>query len=135
MEYDCPRDSHALVRNSDSEATGTQWRCNTCSGAMFTELLSTEVASKNLAIGPREPWDNRISCPRDGTQMHKVAAASVAIDHCMKCGAAWLDGEELERLFMTPEAAHAKAQPGMWSEGDWFTPVVFAVIEALFNGH
>lgn len=66
--------------------------------------------------------------------------ASVAIDYCMQCSAvqcsaAWLDGEEVERLFGSPEAELLKSQPGLLAQADWFTPVVAAVLDALLSGH
>lgn len=115
--------------------TGTAWRCNVCSGAFLTDLLSRDVASKNWAVGPREDWDREVSCPNDGVRMRKVAVASVAIDYCMQCSAAWLDGEEVERLFGSPEAELLKSQPGLLAQADWFTPAVAAVLDALLSGH
>ena len=133
MQYECPRDSHTLMQQPAED--GTAWRCNVCSGAFFTGLISREVASKNVAIGPREVWDCEVACPNDGVRMQKVAVAPVAIDFCGRCSAAWLDGEEVERLFGTPEAEQLKAQPGDWAQADWFGPVVFAVVDSLLSGH
>lgn len=133
MQYECPRDSHTLVQHPPD--IGTAWRCNACSGAFLTDLISREVASKNLAIGLREAWDREVACPNDGARMQKVAVSPVAIDFCAKCSAAWLDGEEVDRLLGTPEAEQLKSQPGAWAQADWFGPVVFAVVDSLLSGH
>lgn len=135
--YDCPRDSHALMQQLAD--TGTAWRCNMCSGAFLSGLLTREVASSRLALGPREAWDLEVVCPKDAIPMQKVTVSAVAIDYCATCASAWLDGEEVERLFATPEAQQLKAQPGAepgWLSGtDFFTPAIYAIFAALAGGH
>ncbi len=132
MQYNCPRDSHQLVQQPPE--IGAPWHCNICSGAFFTDLVRKEVATYNLALGPREEWDREVICPRDAVPMRKVVVGAGAFDCCLQCDAAWLDGDEVDRLWRTPVIEHQKKASGL-SEADWLTPLVTAAIGALAGGH
>jgi hypothetical protein len=133
MQYDCPRDSHAL--REEQASSGFAWRCNTCSGALLTGLMTREIAVRSVAIGPREAWDLEVKCPRDGAKMGMVTLGPVAIDYCKKCGAAWLDGDEVDRLLGTSEAERTKSGRGLLSGFDWSAAITGAIIGALVSGH
>jgi hypothetical protein len=105
-----------------------------CSGALFLDLLAKDVATKTPAVHAWEDWDVEAKCPRDASPMQKVAVGSVTIDHCVRCGAVWLDDEEIEHFSRTPAVKRLESQNGGLSEADWLSPLVNAAVDSLISG-
>ena len=64
-----------------------------------------------------EASDPRLRCPKDGTLMErqtlraKGSSAGVTIDRCARCGALWLDANELESIVAMGAAKQADLGP------------------------
>lgn len=61
-----------------------------------------------------ESGDSRLRCPKDGTLMEKSTIAGtggVIVDRCAKCGAVWLDKNELERIIAAGAAEKVDLGP------------------------
>lgn len=105
-----------------------------CSGALFMDLLSKDLAARTPAVHSWEEWDVEVKCPSDASQMQKVAVGSVTIDYCVRCGAVWLDDDEIEHFTKTPVAERLESKNGGLSEADWLSPLVVAAVGALIGG-
>lgn len=87
----------------------------------------------------REEWDIDVLCPADGEKMVSQKIKGVTIDICPKCESIWLDGGEIEALLGPDFSEHlspaqiARTHTGLWSEADFLTPLVEALLSALLH--
>lgn len=73
------------------------------------------MAEKRTHLLESESRDMRLRCPKDGTIMEKsqvgTGPAAITIDRCARCGALWLDKDELERILAIGATKQADLGP------------------------
>jgi Zn-finger nucleic acid-binding protein len=65
--------------------------------------------------------------------MQFVVFKSASIDFCAKCRGVWLDAEEVELFLGKRQAPQSKKTDSALSEADFLSPIVGAIIGALFS--
>ncbi len=89
-------------------------RCENCGGIWFDDQELVQVLHESRyrlgalrgRTAPEGLNQKRSRCPRDGTQLLRVASAlgyTVVLDSCPQCRGVWLDGGELDTLLKTVE--------------------------------
>jgi len=60
--------------------------------------LIKEMRAKLDADRTKTPQQQKLTCPRDGTQLVETESELVKIDTCPQCKGVWLDAGELDQL-------------------------------------
>ena len=135
----CPRDGQLLDRHAVDDLH--YLACAQCHGLWVPndQLYAIALRVSGGAPAPRSRQRRPPESIREGTArclcaggplMTNLQAKGVSLDHCLACGAVWLDGGEFQRVlqhYTGIASARAAEGPGIWSNiGDGL-----AVLEPL----